>query len=145
MFDNDDGDGRILDIDSGDNEMVIQSLLEDFQVQRDALNKMIEEIETLKANIDNLFPKKLDARYSKFFEEKVKTAVSMFNVALDIRKELLKTTKDEIELRRKVTGKGDLNDMIDVRKIAKSLEKFDTTKKNLRRKTDKIMPMSKEK
>jgi hypothetical protein len=145
MFDNDEGDGRVLDIDSGDNEIVIQSLLEDFQVQRDALNKMIEEIENLKENIDKLFPKKLDARYTKFFEEKIKTAVSMFNVVLDIRKELLKTTKDEIELRRKVTGKGDLNDMIDVRKIAKSIEKFDTKNNTLRRKTDKIMPKDKEK
>lgn len=145
MFDNDEGDGRISDIDSGANEIIIQQLLEDFSVQRNALNKMIEELEGLKENIDKLFPKKLDARYTKFFEEKIKTAVAMFNVVLDIRKELLKTTKDEIELRRKVTGKGDLNDMIDVRKIAKSIEKFDLKNEAFRRKTDKVMPISKEK
>ena len=54
MFDNDEGDGRIMDIDSGDNEIVIQRLLEDFQVQRDALNTMIAEIEKLKADVDKL-------------------------------------------------------------------------------------------
>lgn len=139
MFDNDEGDGRLMDEDSGDNEIVIQNLLEDFQIQRDAMNQMIEDVEKLKASIDALFPEKLDGRYAKLFEEKIKTAVSMFNVLLDIRKELLKTTKDEIEIRRKVSGKGDLNDMIDVRKIAKSIESFDSKKKTLRRKTDKIV------
>lgn len=144
MFDNDEGDGRLMDQGDTDNEIVIQNLLEDFQVQREALNAMISEIEGLKKNVDKLFPEKLDARYTKFFEEKIKTAVSMFNVILDIRKELLKTTKDEIDLRRRVTGKGNLNDLIDVRKIAKSIENFDSKKNALKRKTDNLIPISKE-
>lgn len=144
MFDNNEGDGRILDQVDTDNEIVIQNLLEDFQIQRTALNAMITEIENLKMNVDKLFPEKLDARYTKFFEEKIKTAVSMFNVILDIRKELLKTTKDEIDLRRRVTGKGNLNDLIDVRKIAKSIEDFDTKNSKLKRKADKLIPLKKE-
>ncbi len=135
LFGNDDGN---------DNEVIIQRLLEDFQVQREALLGMVTNVEDLKASIDKIFPDKIDARYTKIFEEKIKTAVAMFNVLLDIRKELLKTTKDEIELRRKVGGKGDLNDLIDVRKIAKSIENFDGTKTKLKRKTDKIQSLAKE-
>lgn len=144
MFDNNEGDGRFTDTGHSDNEVIIQNLLEDFQVQREAMNKMILDIEELKTNIDKLFPKTLDARYTKFFEEKVKTAVAMFNVLLDVRKELLKTTKDEIELRRKVSGKGDLNDLIDVRKIAKSLEKYDKTKDKLQDKAGKLIKITEE-
>lgn len=121
-----------------DGEIVIQNLLEDFATQRQALLQMVIDVEKLKDDIDKLFPEKLNARYAKFFEDKVKTAVSMFNVLLDIRKELLKTTKDEIDIRRKVTGKGDLNELIDVRKLAKKIGSFDTTNYNLEKKKKKI-------
>jgi len=99
---------------------------------------MVVDVEKLKKDIDKLFPEKLNARYAKFFEDKVKTAVAMFNTLLDIRKELIKTTKDEIEIRRKVAGKGDLNDLIDVRSLAKKIEKFDKTNNILKKKKDKI-------
>lgn len=124
--------------DNNDSEIIIQNLLDDFQAQRLALLQMVTDVEALKINIDKLFPEKLDARYSRFFEDKVKTAVSMFNVLLDIRKELLKTTKDEIDIRRRVTGKGDLNDLIDVRKLAKKIENFDGAKDRLQKKKEDI-------
>lgn len=116
---------------SDNSETVINELLADFTTQRDALNSMIGDVEELKKNINNLFPEKLDARFQKFFEDKVKTAVSMLNVLLDIRKELIKLTKDEIELRRKVVGKGDLNDMLNIRSLAKQVETMNkhTTRK----------------
>jgi hypothetical protein len=121
-----------------DSEIVIQELLEDFSIQRQALLQMVEDVEELKKNIDKLFPEKLNARYAKFFEDKVKTAVSMFNVLLDIRKELLKTTKDEIDIRRKITGKGDLNELVDVRSLVKKMEKFDIKKETLKKKKEKL-------
>jgi len=121
-----------------DSEIVIQDLLEDFATQRQALLTMVEDVEKLKLDIDKLFPEKLNARYAKFFEDKVKTAVAMFNVLLDIRKELLKTTKDEIDIRRKVTGKGDLNELIDVRKLAKKIENFDNKKEKLEKRKKKL-------
>jgi len=121
-----------------DSEIIIQELLEDFSIQRQALLQMVIDVEKLKEDINKLFPEKLNARYQKFFEDKVKTAVAMFNVLLDIRKELLKTTKDEIDIRRKVTGKGDLNELIDVRKLAKKIEQFDSKKEKLKNKKAKL-------
>lgn len=127
-----------LESDNYDGEIIIQNLLDDFATQRKALLQMVEDVEKLKIDIDKLFPEKLNARYAKFFEDKVKTAVSMFNVLLDIRKELLKTTKDEIDIRRKVTGKGDLNELIDVRKLASKIEKFDKKKDKFEKKKTKL-------
>ena len=132
-----------IEIDNHDSEIIIQNLLEDFQTQRLALLDMVTDVEELKNNIDKLFPEKFNARYAKFFEDKVKTAVSMFNVLLDIRKELLKTTKDEIDIRRKVVGKGNLNDLIDVRKLASKIEKIELKKEKLKVKKEKIKSKSK--
>jgi len=129
---------KSIDDDNQDSEIIIQGLLDDFQTQRLALLQMVIDVEKLKENIDKLFPEKLNARYAKFFEDKIKTAVAMFNVLLDIRKELLKTTKDEIDIRRKVTGKGDLNELIDVRKLAKKIENFDSSKNKLEKKKKKL-------
>jgi hypothetical protein len=127
-----------IESDNSDGELIIQNLLEDFSTQRQALLDMVTDVEKLKDDIDKLFPEKLNARYAKFFEDKVKTAVAMFNVLLDIRKELLKTTKDEIDIRRRVTGKGDLNELIDVRKLAKKIENFDSKKESLKKKKSKL-------
>jgi len=131
-------DIKAMESDNQDGEIIIQNLLEDFATQRQALLDMVLDVEKLKADIDKLFPEKLNARYAKFFEDKVKTAVAMFNVLLDIRKELLKTTKDEIDIRRKVTGKGDLNELIDVRKLASKIEKFESKKDKLDKKKAKL-------
>lgn len=109
------------------NHDVIDELLADFENQRNALKDMIEDVEKLKEDISKLFPEKLDSRYQRFFEDKVKTAVSLLNVLLDVRKELIKTMKDEIEIRRKIKKNddtGDLDDLFNVRDLAKRVEKL---------------------
>ena len=129
------------------NDEVIDDLLKDFENQRNSLKDMIGDVEKLKEEISDLFPKKLDARYQRFFEEKVKTAVSLLNVLLDVRKELIKTMKDEIEIRRKVKGKGDdesLDDLLDVRGLAKKIEKLNKKKDVVERKIDKKKEKKKE-
>jgi len=94
---------------------------------------MLDELETLKQNIDSLFPETMDKRYKMFFDEKVKAATSFFNVLLDMRKELIKSLKDEIEIRRKIEHKDkmfDLDGLLDVRKMARTVESFkDKTEK----------------
>ncbi len=126
------------------NDEVIDELLADFESQRNSLKDMITDVEKLKEEISSLFPNKLDARYKRLFEEKVKTAVALLNVLLDVRKELIKTMKDEIEIRRKVKGKGDgdtIDDILDVRDMAKKIEKLN--KKTV--KVTKVVEKKKEK
>lgn len=120
-----------------DNEQIINDLLNEFKGHRDAVMNMITDIEKLKAKIDTIIPEKLDARYVRFFEEKVKTATEFFKALLEMRKEIQKSLKDEIELRRKIDVKDrsmGIEDLIDIRKMADKVADFKRTKDKL---TDK--------
>jgi hypothetical protein len=104
----------------------IDHLLKEFAEQRDALTKMVGELEAIKSKVDRLFPEQLDNRYVRFFEEKVKSATELFKAVLDIRKEIIKSLKDEIELRKKfelrMDSEDDLEKFVDVRSLAKKIE-----------------------
>lgn len=121
-------------VDFEQQEHIIDSLLSEFKAQRDEIKKMIEELQEARTNINNIFPEKLDQRYRYYFEEKVKAVTNLFSVLLDMRKEINKSLKDEIELRRKIKGPGeiDLEDILDVRKIARSVEHFNDEVKKIK-------------
>lgn len=112
-----------------------QNLIEEFIQQRVAIKEMITELEKIKEKIDLLFGNSLDKRYTRFFEEKVKTMSELFRVILDMRKEIIKNTKDEFEIRRKIfIDDGDDNDfdkLIDIRKIAERIEKLSEQQKRI--------------
>lgn len=117
-----------------DNESQIEQLLIEFKEQREEIKGMLSELENLKANIDKLFPNTLDKRYRMYFEEKVKAATSFFNVLLDMRKEITKSLKDEIDIRRRLELKDkefDLEELLDIRKLADKVEGF-------RKKSEKV-------
>jgi hypothetical protein len=112
-------------------EEKIDTLLSQFEEQRNEIKSMIQELETIKGKIDVLIPNTLDKRYFRFFEEKVKAVTGFFNILLEMRKEITKTLKDEIELRRKVKIHDDDFDPekdIDLRDIAKKIEKLNKEK-----------------
>lgn len=112
------------------NTQIISGLLEEFKEHRDAIKLMIVDLEKIKGKIDSLFPESLDKRYMRFFEEKVKSTTELFKALLDMRKEISKNIKDEIEIRRKSdrddTDDGGIGGIIDVRQLAKQIEKFQT-------------------
>jgi hypothetical protein len=102
-----------------------ENLIKEFIDQRNAIKLMIDDLEKIKIRIESLFPEQLDKRYVRFFEEKVKTMTDLFRVILDMRKEIIKNTKDEFELRRKISGddqSGDFVELFDIKKIAKRVE-----------------------
>jgi len=109
-------------IEQNSDNNIIDSLLIEYRENRNDLKIMLEEIKEIKDKIDSLFPEKLDNRYTRFFEEKVKTASEMFKTLLDIRKEISKSLKDEIELRRKITNESQKEFDIDVRELAEKIE-----------------------
>ena len=113
----------------------VSALLDEFSFHRDEVKKMIDEVDELRQNIDKLIPKKLDARYIRFFEEKVKSMTSFFSTLLDMRKEIIKSIKDEIELRRKLgaaDGSVNVEDAIDIRSIADKVDEFQKKTKKLK-------------
>ena len=104
-----------------------ERLLEEFEDHRKAIKEMIIELNGIKANIDRLIPTTLDARYIRFFEEKVKSITQLFNSLLEMRKEITKSVREEIDLRRKIDvkdGIDDIEDLIDIRKVAERVEGF---------------------
>jgi len=121
----------------------VEQLLKEFADQREALTKMVDELESLKSKIDRLFPETLDKRYARFFEEKVKSATELFKAVLDIRKEIIKSLKDEIELRKKfeirVDSDEDLEKFVDVRSLARKIETInESNNKNKKEEKNKI-------
>lgn len=122
----------------------IDSLLTEFKMQRDEIQKYITQLDEFRPKIDTLLPETLDRRYKFFFEEKVKVITSLFTVLLDMRKEIIKSIKDEIELRRRsISGEtlDDLEKFFDVRKVAKTIDGFS---KEVGKKEEKMKELLKE-
>jgi len=116
---------------------VITDLLLEFKEHRDEIKKMIIEVESIRKQVDGLFPEKLDKRFLNLFEERVKAVSNLFNTLLDMRKEITKSIKDEIELRRRmlkegIDGTSNIEDMLDIRSIARKVEKFKKTTENIK-------------
>jgi len=125
---------------------IIEKLIVQFEDQRTAILQMIDQLESIKQKIDILIPDSLDKRYIRFFEEKVKTITNLFTTLLEMRKEISKNLKEEIEIRRKIVMKEDNFDFesaIDVRKIAEKIESFkhkrDVVKEKLEKSIEKSM------
>ena len=104
----------------------IDSLFIDYKEQRDQLKKMLIHLESVKSKIDTLFPEALTARNKFFFNENVKTATALFSSFLEIRKEIIKSIKDEIDLRRRFELEERDLEMGDdeVRKLADRIEQL---------------------
>jgi hypothetical protein len=128
-------------------DILIDELLKQFQEHRDAIKVMVDDLEKLKVRIDTLIPASLDARYIRFFEEKIKAVTALFNVLLDMRKEIASTLKTEIELRRKlgIEGELDIEELVDIRKLSRKVEEFKEQKEKLqavriKQREEEVMP-----
>ena len=120
------------------NHDIILELLNEFKIHRDAIMKMVGDLENLKVTIDKLFPERLDARYARFFEEKIKSATELFKTLLEMRKEIQKSLKEEIDLRRKINVDDEIDDidsLIDIRSIASKVQEFQHNREKMRQKT----------
>lgn len=124
-----------------------ETLIQEFIEQRNSIKTMITDLEAIKTNIDILFPKTIDRRYVRFFEEKVKTMTELFRVILDMRKEIIKNTKDEIELRQKFASGDDdfdIEGIFNIKKIADRVEKLRKEKLGIEQKITNDIPQIEE-
>lgn len=114
------------------NQDKYELLLQEFIEQRNAIKLMILDLEKIKARIDSLLPDSIDKRFIRIFEEKVKTMTELFRVILDMRKEIIKNAKDEIELRKRFISNDDDEfdiSIFNVKKIAERVERLSKDKK----------------
>ena len=119
---------------------VVEDLLKEYNEHRAAIKVMIADLEVLKANIDKIIPTSLEARYVRFFEEKIKTVTSLFSTLLEMRKEIARSVKEELEIRRKI-DKGDseydIEEMFNIRDFAEKVDEFQKEKDKMREKIEK--------
>ncbi len=111
------------------NEEYFEKLLVEYKEQREELKSMILELRKYKDKIGKIFPDNLDNRYVRYFEEKVKAVTELYKAILDIRKEISKNIKDEMEFRRKISPKNNEDeDMNDIRKMVHIVEQYNKIK-----------------
>jgi len=79
-------------------------LLDDLSNNRKELDSMLETATTFRKRIDTVIPDNMDFKKKYLMEEKMKLIVSTFGIELDIRKQKEASIKNEIELRRKLSG-----------------------------------------
>lgn len=106
----------------------ITNLVKEFAEQRKSICDMIAEVDKIKEHIDKLFPESVDKRYIRLFEERVKAMTGIFNTLLDMRKEITRSLKEEIEMRRRIEkdemgDDANIESMIDIGKLVKAVEK----------------------
>jgi predicted nucleic acid-binding Zn-ribbon protein len=116
---------------------LVEGLLKEFKAQRDQIKDMVDEVEGLRQQVGQLFPEALDARTRRFLEDKVKAMVAFYNVLLDMRKEISKSIKDELDVRRRLDTDDfdpeDVDSLLDIRELSKKVEKFTDDKHRLQR------------
>ena len=119
-------------------EGLVEGLLNEFKSQRDQIVAMVEEVEGLRKQVALLFPESIDSRTRRFLEDKVKAMVAFYNVLLDMRKEISKSIKDELEVRRRLDDNDvdldDIDSLLDIRELSKKVEKFGDDKTKLQKK-----------
>ncbi len=118
-------------------ESKIGELLGEYDEHRSEIKKMIAELEKIREEIDQLIPTKMDKRFARIFEEKVKAITILFGTLLEMRKEIAKSVKDEIEIRRKVriTDKDfDFESELDIRSLSEKVEKFKNAREKFKKK-----------
>jgi hypothetical protein len=117
----------------------VEELLAEYDDHRKAIREMIKDLEAIKEKVDRIIPDALEARYVRFFEEKIKTVTSLFNSLLDMRKEIARSIKEEIEIRRKVDKSDsdyELEDIFNVRDFADKIDDFKQEQRKLRNKIE---------
>jgi len=125
----------------------LSSLLEEFSKTRDAIYEMIAEVETISKNVKQMFPTsdKFDNRYRMVFQERVKATSEIFKTLLDMRKEITKSIKDEIELRRKVkSGETKFDDIEELINVSSLVDKIEKMQNKAEAKSEKIIKIPKE-
>jgi len=116
----------------------IEKLLDDFEEQRESLKQYVREIEELKSSIDQIFNKgQKDYRNYMVFEQKLRAATEFYKTILDMRREIVRTLKDESELRNKLlTGSGNLEDNLDITELVDRVEEKRREKEKMKEKLE---------
>ena len=116
---------------------IMLTLVDEFSKQRNSLNDMIDDLEKIKVKINMLFPDTMDKRYIRFFEEKMKAMTSLFGTILDIKKEIMKGLKTEIDMRKSLSNDEDDENIFEQFDITQMADKVKELKEESERQKKK--------
>ena len=106
-------------------EIKIENLLNKVDSSRGDIEKYIKELEGLKTNLGEMFPKDMNYRNKFLIDEKLKVFSEYFSTLLRLRQEVHKLTFEEIKIRSGLNKKeGDDNSIGDIRELAKKIDKI---------------------
>lgn len=108
-----------------ENKQKYDELLSEFSESREALKKMLTDVEECKTNVLKSVSDSSDYRNKYAREERLKTLSSFFDTEIKIRQEYGRSILSEIEVRRKLE-KEDLGSEqeVDIKAIAKQIAKL---------------------
>lgn len=108
-----------------ENKQKYDKLLSEFSESREALKKMLTDVEECKTNVLKSVSDSSDYRNKYAREERLKTLSSFFDTEIKIRQEYGRSILSEIEVRRKLE-KEDLGSEqeVDIKEIAKQVAKL---------------------
>jgi hypothetical protein len=111
-------------------EKKINNLLEKVDDSRGDIEKYIKELEGLKTNINDMFPKDLNYKNKFLMDEKLKVFSEYFSTLLRLRQEVHKLTFEEIKIRTGLAKKEGDDSIGDIRSLAKEIEKINKEDKS---------------
>lgn len=115
---------NITSNESNQNNDSYTKLLNEFSESREALKKMLQDVENCKQSVLKDVTTSNDYRNKYAREERLKTLSSFFDTEIKIRQEYGRSILSEIDVRRKLEM-NDKDDMeLDIREIAKQLSKL---------------------
>ena len=118
------------DIEKDQNIDSYTKLLNEFSESREALKKMLKDVDDCKQSVLKDVTNSNDYRNKYAREERLKTLSSFFDTEIKIRQEYGRSILSEIDVRRKLE-KNDTEDIeLDIREIAKQLNKLNKENKN---------------
>jgi hypothetical protein len=129
--------------DDSEIDFKIDALFEEFYENRENIKKMIIDLEELKVGIEKMFPKKFDKRYQYLISERIQAVTNIFGTLLDMRKEINRSIKNELELRRKVNIQDksfDIDELMDMSSIAKKINQFNSKIEKTQKQIEKKLP-----
>ncbi|MEI7943110.1 MAG: hypothetical protein WCH76_08145 [Candidatus Riflemargulisbacteria bacterium] len=102
----------------------IDSLLNKIDGSRESIEKYVTELEGLKGNLGDMFPKDINYRNKFMMDEKLKIFSEYFSTLLRLRQEVHKLTFEEIKIRNGLNKKDEEEEVTDIRSLAKQIEKI---------------------
>ena len=84
---------------SGGIDPKILSLIKEIESSRTTLLTYVSDVESLLNKISSLFPVNLDFRNKHVLEDKLKVSSSFYTTLLNLRQEIHKSLKEEIDIR----------------------------------------------